>query len=198
MKNLTALAIILLLLSGCTETIDGGGDNLDGYWYMSDMMYKAFSEEEQYQSPYFTYTEADSPRYMMVTGTHFVPYVDHGQLAFGYARLPFTAAKLISFTDADEPRDDSVVRYTYEDGVITVYGTAIVDFIRDQYGVIYDYNADCIITKEDAAVVSGIKCHEIDYSMIVEIPLNNIPYTINSCVVFSRTDQAHFESWCDK
>lgn len=189
------LVLVLGVICGCEKTIDFGDEDPEGYWYMSSIQMKAEDATGKViTDPVAVFSEIDSPKYIKVSGTSFVPYYDHARTE--YDRLSFTGFHLYVFQD-DEDYDksaESLVDYTADADRITLTGRATVDYWRDARGNPQDWNMDGIINREDVAVASGVLPGEVKVSNLGSLPLE-LPYTLSFTLQFTRTDQSSFEVW---
>ena len=185
----------LCVLASCEKTIDFGDEEPDGYWYMSSIQMTAEDATGKViTDPVAEFRESDSPKYIKVSGTSFVPYYDHARTE--YDRLSFTGFHLYVF-QGDEDYDksaESLVEYTADADKITLTGRATVNYWLDASGNPQDWNRDGIINREDVAVASGVLPGEITLYNLGTLPLE-LPYTLSFTLQFTRTDQSHFEAW---
>ena len=87
------LVLVLGVICGCEKTIDFGDEDPDGYWYMSSIQMKAEDATGKViTDPVAVFSEIDSPKYIKVSGTSFVPYYKHARTE--YDRLSFTGFHL--------------------------------------------------------------------------------------------------------
>lgn len=189
------LVLVLGVICGCEKTIDFGDEDPDGYWYMSSVQMKAEDATGKViTDPVAVFSEIDSPKFIKVSGTSFVPYYDHARTE--YDHLSLTGFHLYVFQD-DEDYDksaESLVDYTADADRITLTGRATVDYWRDASGNPQDWNMDGIINREDVAVASGVLPGEVKVSNLGSLPLE-LPYTLSFTLQFTRTDQSRFEAW---
>lgn len=144
--------------------------------------------------PVAVFSESDSPKYIKVSGTSFVPYYKHARTE--YDRLSLTGLRLYAFQDfVDYDKSaESLVDYTADADKITLTGRATVNYWLDANGNPQDSNRDGIINREDVAVASGVLPGEITLSNLGSLPLE-LPYTLSFTLQFTRTDQSSFDAW---
>jgi hypothetical protein len=189
------LVLVLGVICGCEKTIDFGDEDPDGYWYMSSIQMKAEDATGKViTDPVAVFSEIDSPKFIKVSGTSFVPYYDHARTE--YDRLSFTGLHLYAFQKFEDydKAAESLVDYTADADKITLTGRATVDYWRDASGNPQDWNMDGIINREDVAVASGVLPGEVKVSNLGSLPLE-LPYTLSFTLQFTRTDLSHFEAW---
>ncbi len=190
------LVLVLGVICGCEKTIDFGDEDPDGYWYMSSIQMKAEDATGKViTDPVAVFSEIDSPKFIKVSGTSFVPYYDHARTE--YDRLSFTGLHLYAFQKFEDydKAAESLVDYTADADKITLTGKATVNYWLDASGNPQDWNRDGIINREDVAVASGVLPGEVKVSNLGSLPLE-LPYTLSFTLQFIRTDQSHFEAWC--
>lgn len=189
------LVLVLGVICGCEKTIDFGDEDPDGYWYMSSFQMKAEDATGKViTDPVAEFSESDSPKYIKVSGTSFVPYYNHARTE--YDRLSLTGLRLYAFQDfVDYDKNaESLVDYTADADKITLTGRATVNYWLDANGNPQDRNRDGIINREDVAVASGVLPGEITLSNLGSLPLE-LPYTLSFTLQFTHTDLSHFEAW---
>lgn len=189
------LVLVIGVICGCGKTIDFGDEDPDGYWYMSSIQMKAEDATGKViTDPVAEFSEIDSPKYIKVSGTSFVPYYKHARTE--YDRLSFTGLHLYAFQKFEDydKAAESLVDYTADADKITLTGRATVNYWLDASGNPQDWNRDSIINREDVAVASGVLPGEIKVSNLGSLPLE-LPYTLSFTLQFTRTDQSRFETW---
>lgn len=187
--------LVLGVICGCEKTIDFGDEDPDGYWYMSSIQMKAEDATGTViTDPEAVFSEIDTPKYIKVSRTSFVPYYDHARTE--YDRLSFTAFHLYAFQGYEDydKSAESLVDYTADADKITLTGRATVNYWLDASGNPQDWNMDGIINREDVAVASGVLPGEVKVSNLGSLPLE-LPYTLSFTLQFTRTDQSRFETW---
>lgn len=189
------LVLVLGVICGCEKTIDFGDGDPEGYWYMSSIQMKAEDATGKViTDPVAEFREIDSPKFIKVSGTSFVPYYDHARTE--YDRLSLTGFHLYAFQGYEDydKASESLVDYTADADKITLTGRATVNYRLDASGNPQDWNMDGIINREDVAVASGVLPGEVKVSNLGSLPLE-LPYTLSFTLQFTRTDQSRFEAW---
>lgn len=189
------LVLVLGVICGCEKTIDFGDEDPEGYWYMSSIQMKAEDATGKViTDPVAVFSEIDTPKYIKVSGTSFVPYYDHARTE--YDRLSLTGFHLYAFQGYEDydKASESLVDYTADADKITLTGRATVNYRLDASGNPQDWNMDGIINREDVAVASGVLPGEVKVSNLGSLPLE-LPYTLSFTLQFTRTDQSRFEAW---
>lgn len=189
----TALTLLLFLTAGCGETLNGEGYDLDGYWYLSAMQVTASDDAgSKYSGPVTSFSETDTPKYIKVEGSSFVPFFLNRLYEQG--KQKFTANNIYnSVLDWDE--SSSLLRATIEKDGITVYGNATVDYYRDKEGNPRDWNADWIINAEDWVLASGVVPEIYSLTNLSAIPMYDVPFTLSIVIRYTPSDEAHFDAW---
>ena len=181
-KCLSVIAtLVILMFVSCTKDSLNKGGKTDGYWYMS---YKELilSDGTVLYDDVHRHNETDTPRYIHVKGSSFVPYIDHGWS--GWIRLNFTPGYLYSFSPNYEP-DESCFTTTVSDDTIVLEG-------HTTYIIESDINGDGIVNSDDGVSIDG-------FGYLGFIGFNcsseDLPLKGTHKLIYRKTKKENFDVW---